>query len=708
MPGKIVPAAPVPPFVTFVASAVPMVFDNSMSYYEALCALWKWLQDDVINVINNNASVTNEYIDLTNEYTAKFIELKNYVDTYFDNLDVQEEINNKLDAMVEDGTLQEIITTYIQANVAWVFDTVADMKDSTNLINGSYAKTLGFYSLNDGGGATYYINNTGVADEHATIAIDTLLAHIVPDTIVTPEQYGAYGDDTNDDSTALQLAINSGKEVRCDKTYLVNTGLDLVTGTRLTGMGTLRQANNINDTIINIYNINDVVIDGLTVCNDSSQTGTPATYNDKSLVNIEDSSNIKIRNCYFHDAYKLGIEVKSSSDIEYSNNIFKNATYDMLMLLPEVENVVVKDSTFDTITSDLNLAYLFATGANDYTPTYTFAAKNITVDNCKFLNNPKWEGIDTHACVNFVCTNNYVYNCYRGIMAKYDVRIKISDSKKHDNLVFANNTIEGTSASAMPAIITGGDPTYFSKNITIENNKANGWGASGTNNNAAIDVEHAKYVDINRNTITNSKGSHLYMINVTYGNVNENTFLETGRNVALLPYVGCWFINIKNNVIRNLSVNRQNAFNYQGIVNIEGNDIEGFNQPFYGTKTNMVGIVNQYTTQMGKSGNYVRNAYQLITHYCTDAVVKANTAATLSFTATINNGSYEVVTSARYSYDLCEGEEITITGAGSAGTDLVTTIVEAIDETHFKVKDMAETGVTNAAITTSESTWVAV
>ena len=79
----------VPPFVTFVTSAVPMVFDNSLSYYEALCALWKWLQDDVVNVINNNASVTEDYIDLTNEYTQKFIELKDYVDNYFDNLDVQ-------------------------------------------------------------------------------------------------------------------------------------------------------------------------------------------------------------------------------------------------------------------------------------------------------------------------------------------------------------------------------------------------------------------------------------------------------------------------------------------------------------------------------------------------------------------------------------------------------------------------------------------
>lgn len=110
---KIVHAAPVPPFVTFVASAVPMVFDNSMSYYEALCALWKWLQDDVIDVINNNASVTEQYIEYDLHTRELFIELKSYVDNYFDNLDVQQEINNKLDAMVEDGTFSNLITPIV-------------------------------------------------------------------------------------------------------------------------------------------------------------------------------------------------------------------------------------------------------------------------------------------------------------------------------------------------------------------------------------------------------------------------------------------------------------------------------------------------------------------------------------------------------------------------------------------------------------------
>lgn len=92
---------PVPPFVKFVCANVPMVFDDSLSYYEALCAMWKYL-DNVVNVVNNNATITEEEM-------AKFKELKDYVDHYFDTLDLQEEVNAKLDAMVLDGTLGALI-----------------------------------------------------------------------------------------------------------------------------------------------------------------------------------------------------------------------------------------------------------------------------------------------------------------------------------------------------------------------------------------------------------------------------------------------------------------------------------------------------------------------------------------------------------------------------------------------------------------------
>ena len=220
---KIVHAAPVPPFVRFVASAVPMVFDNSLSYYEALCALWKWLQDDVIDVINNNATVTEHYIELDEETRQLFIELKSYVDNYFDNLDVQEEINNKLDDMSESGELQRIIAEYLKTQI--IYDTTLDMiADASNLVDGVRVETLGYRTVDDNGASFFVIKNAGTADGKGVIDLQNgLYAHMIyKHDFVTPEMFGAYGDGVNDhnDSDAIQYAINTGKTVEfAPKTY---------------------------------------------------------------------------------------------------------------------------------------------------------------------------------------------------------------------------------------------------------------------------------------------------------------------------------------------------------------------------------------------------------------------------------------------------------------------------------------------------------
>lgn len=225
----------VPPFVKFVCANVPMVFDDSLSYYEALCALWKYVQG-MTDVINNNATLEEEYIE-------KFNELKEFVDNYFANLDVQEEINNKLNAMVEDGTLQEIIDAYIQANVAWTFDSVSDMQSATNLIAGSFAQTVGFYAPNDGGEALYFIREAGeseTADGSLTIEVgDDLIAELVIGQKVNAKQLGCKTDKSADCSAIIQNAIDNLDNVTIyfpHGAYLMNSAITSKSGIDYEGM----------------------------------------------------------------------------------------------------------------------------------------------------------------------------------------------------------------------------------------------------------------------------------------------------------------------------------------------------------------------------------------------------------------------------------------------------------------------------------------
>ena len=208
-----------PPFSAWLSSNIPAVYDNTMSYYEELTSLIKYLEDQILPALNTDTEAIAQLQELLTE-------LKKYVDDYFKNLDVQEEINNKLDEMAEDGTLQEIITAYIQQNVTWTFDTVADMKQATNLISGSYARTLGYHSVGDGGASTYLISDSGTANEMDVIAVDELYAILQISLPVIPEQLGAYGDDTNDDQEIINYAITTYKNVKLNaKTYLITEPL---------------------------------------------------------------------------------------------------------------------------------------------------------------------------------------------------------------------------------------------------------------------------------------------------------------------------------------------------------------------------------------------------------------------------------------------------------------------------------------------------
>ena len=194
------------PFRRFVTTigVFPTAFTDAMTYYECLAYLVKYMEETLIPAINENAEAVEELQGL-------YIQLKAYVDNYFDNLDVQEEINNKLDQMVEDGTLQEIITSYIQQNVTWTFDSIADMKSATNLVEGSYAQTVGYHSRGDGGGAYFLIReNTGSETEGngKFIINSTLIAEMLYTGEVNIRQFGADGDTTTDESSIVQSAID--------------------------------------------------------------------------------------------------------------------------------------------------------------------------------------------------------------------------------------------------------------------------------------------------------------------------------------------------------------------------------------------------------------------------------------------------------------------------------------------------------------------
>lgn len=94
------------PFRYWCQKVLPLVYDDSLSYYELLCK--------VIDYLNKTMEDVNLAVEDVGKLHDAYDSLQAYVNTYFENLDVQEEINNKLDEMVEDGTIRNIFSEDVQ------------------------------------------------------------------------------------------------------------------------------------------------------------------------------------------------------------------------------------------------------------------------------------------------------------------------------------------------------------------------------------------------------------------------------------------------------------------------------------------------------------------------------------------------------------------------------------------------------------------
>lgn len=108
------------PFRYWCQKVLPLVYDDSLSYLEVLHKVTNYLNNtisDVANVetnvdnlataFNNLQRYVNDHIDAVELDVAQFEE---YVTNYLTNLDVQDEINNKLDAMVTSGVMSQLIS----------------------------------------------------------------------------------------------------------------------------------------------------------------------------------------------------------------------------------------------------------------------------------------------------------------------------------------------------------------------------------------------------------------------------------------------------------------------------------------------------------------------------------------------------------------------------------------------------------------------
>lgn len=344
---EIVPeVATITPFQKLVLSIgeIPTNYLDSMSYAEQVSWFCMFLQEKVLPVVN--------------QHGEKILEIINYLN----NLDLQDEVNNKLDEMAESGQLQEIIAEYLNANALWCFNNVAEMKEAPNLINGSYAKTLGFYNINDGGSSIYKIRtvtNEDTIDEMTIIALsdNSLVAELVLKDEVNTMQLGIENNILTDVSTKLNklLSLNVNKYIIKKGNYYIDNNLNTISNSY-------------------IYFEEGAVINRLTTSSD--------TY---FMIEVRNCNNVTIEN-----AHLIGDKDTHTGSGEWGYGIYLNGS----------TNINIKDSIIEKTWGDgIYIGYKYT--LDNPQPCY-----HVTIDNCQVLSCSR-NGYS-------ICAGKYINlnNCY--------------------------------------------------------------------------------------------------------------------------------------------------------------------------------------------------------------------------------------------------------------------------------------------------------
>ena len=301
-------------YLIMTIGELPSSYIESMTYYEMLAWLCNYVEKTVIPAVNNNAEAVKE------------------IQRWIQTLDLQDEVNNKLDEMAESGELAEIIAAYLNTNAVISIENVDSMIHSPNLIAGSTVSTQGFYSKNDNGGCKYVIRevtNQDTVDGFTLIALDdeNLVAELIKEPVMNVKQFGAKGDGETDDTAAIQGCLDNVEQVIIpDGTYMI----DATTSVKPNSNNTLTLTENAilkaitNDethyAVIKIDNVSNVEISGGTVQGErSTHTGETGEWGQCVSV-INGSSNIKLSNITLKDGWGDGLYINDATNV-YSSNL---------------------------------------------------------------------------------------------------------------------------------------------------------------------------------------------------------------------------------------------------------------------------------------------------------------------------------------------------------------------------------------------------
>ena len=262
-------------YLCMTVGNLPTSYLESMTYYETLCWLCKYLENTIIPTVNNNGEAVEE---LQNKY----LELVDYVNHYFESLDYQTEVDKKLDEMADDGTLAEIINVEMIGSLQDLTTTdKTDIVSAINEVNASIGDVPAIGDLDD---------LTTTAKTDLVSAINEVNGKANTNTTNITTNTNAIGDLTDLTTTATTDLVSAVNEVN---TTATNASDDIGDLTDLTTTATTDLVSAVNE--VNAFVNNFTTVTGSVTISEADQGVASITINYPEGYT---QSNTYVLNCY--------------------------------------------------------------------------------------------------------------------------------------------------------------------------------------------------------------------------------------------------------------------------------------------------------------------------------------------------------------------------------------------------------------------------
>lgn len=434
------------------------LFNQLMAYYITLQNYVNNTNNQLVNYINTtnktlvdyiNNSLTSivDFINNTNEQMSDFInntidEMKEYIDDCFTDLNVQDEINNKLDQMVADGTMDLIINKNVlpQKLSRFIIKPTMTIEQIQAILDYDYSKILEFEDGNYTFNSQLSINsNTTILLNNATINSNIVFTFT---NFKNTDEFLEYNGHSN-------ISIIGGKFIgggicfaHTKNITIKDITFEKCSGDHFIQIAAGNSINIINCTFDGIPSSAEYYREYVQIDN-MDYTSFPLFSENNPTYDNTPNKNWLVENCVFSNDI-------SKSDSNYTmrvgiGNHSSNIQDDILHSNISVKNCVFKDTTTYSIRA--------------------ISINNFTIQNCDFTtdtiaNEYKGSHIECwHRISNMVIDNNNFQNNYRSINFHTPVYI---DNVEITNNVFQNYTIDDNNAVIVRCFAIG--------NLLIANN----------------------------------------------------------------------------------------------------------------------------------------------------------------------------------------------------------------------------------------------